>query len=184
MWRYPCQSPLKLVTIMKQKPKTDKARMPSQLRFSKIRGATKEFPIIKAPAVRKAVFIAGKSNLFFISATGCKATLPSAEAPRRSAAVKATVQLMGEPCPQARQGPRSCAKGPLLRERRGSVSALAMTPNHHHGRVPKAEQGGNDKGDPPSGAARQGNPAEPCGINQRANPLAKLAHHLPKSPQI
>jgi len=135
---------------MKQLPTASKAKMPSQLRLLKRNGATKALPTIKAPAVRNAVLIAGKSKMFFISAIGCKATLPSAEAPRRSAAVKATVQLMGKPCPQARQGPRSCAKGPLLRERRGSVSALAMTPNHHHGRVPKAEQGGNDKGDPPS----------------------------------
>ena len=43
-----------------------------------------------------------------------------------------------------------------------------MTPNNHHGRVPKAEQGGNDKGDPPSGAARLENPDESWHINKDA----------------
>jgi hypothetical protein len=82
---------------------------------------------------------AARSILRFISAPVCEATLPSAQAPWRSAAVKVTVQLMGWTCPQARPGPRSCAKGPLLRERRGSVGAHSNDAHHHLG-MPKVER--------------------------------------------
>ena len=61
--------------------------------------------------------------------------------------------INGVDVPTGAAGPRSCAKGPLLRERRGSVGAHSNDAHPPRLRAEGSSVGGNDEGDPPSEAA-------------------------------